>query len=125
MTRNELFEHIKSQYSAAPEYLWFKDPDSCVFRRADNQKWYGVVMKVSREKVGLDGRESTDILVLKGEPDNIVHIAEAKGFAPAYHMNKKHWFTVILEETADSELVSKLIAKSYKLAGGRPHLRKE
>lgn len=72
-------------------------------------------MNVSQRKIGLEGDIMTDILVLKGDPDDIVHITEMNGFAPAYHMNKKHWFTVILNDITNNEIVYNIIDKSYEL----------
>ncbi len=37
---------------------------------------------------------------------------------PGYHMNKKHWNTVVLEPGLSSELVRQWIEDSYKLVRG-------
>ena len=34
---------------------------------------------------------------------------------PAYHMNKEHWNTIIIDEKVDEDLVKELIEQSYKL----------
>ena len=34
---------------------------------------------------------------------------------PAYHMNKEHWNTIIIDEKVDGELVKELIEQSYEL----------
>jgi len=34
---------------------------------------------------------------------------------PAYHMNKEHWNTIIIDEKVDVSLVEELIEQSYKL----------
>ena len=36
-------------------------------------------------------------------------------FYPAYHMNKKHWLTIILDKEVDEPLVQKLLEESYAL----------
>lgn len=72
-------------------------------------------MNIPQNKIGLDNDTMIDILVLKGNPDDIVHITEMNGFSPAYHMNKKHWFTVILKNITNNEIVYNLIDKSYSL----------
>ena len=51
---------------------------------------------ITREKVSLTGNGMIDILVLKCEPEMVSTLVGQKGFAPAYHMNKKHWLTVLL-----------------------------
>ena len=37
------------------------------------------------------------------------------GVLPAYHMNKNHWLTVLLDGTADDETVKALVDMSYAL----------
>ena len=34
---------------------------------------------------------------------------------PAYHMNKEHWNTIIVDEKVDSDIVKELIVQSYEL----------
>lgn len=115
MTRDEIFDYCQNQYGTEPEYLWMETPDAAVLRHRDNQKWYGILMTVSSGRLGRKGTAPLDILDIKGDPDDIVHIREMAGFAPAYHMNKKHWLTVILAEVTDKETVCRLIDRSYAL----------
>ena len=37
---------------------------------------------------------------------------------PGYHQNKKHWNTVILDGSIPDDVVKRMIAESYDLAGG-------
>lgn len=34
---------------------------------------------------------------------------------PAYHMNKQHWYTLLLDDTQSDNQVMELIRKSYAL----------
>lgn len=115
MTRDDVLSYAKNKYGTISEHLWLKYPQYVVLRHSSSRKWYGAVMDIPENKIGIDGDSIIDILVLKGDPDNIVHIVEMKGFAPAYHMNKKHWFTVILKDISDNNVVYKMIDKSYNL----------
>ena len=45
MTREELFQWVKQEYGTEAEYPW-KDSNA-VLRRADNNKWYGVILSVA------------------------------------------------------------------------------
>ncbi|MBQ2618079.1 MAG: MmcQ protein, partial [Oscillospiraceae bacterium] len=60
--RNQIFAYAEETYGTQPEYLWPRFPDCAVLRRGDNRKWYGIVMDVSREKLGLPGLGRVDIL---------------------------------------------------------------
>lgn len=51
MTRQELFTWIRQQYGTEPEYPWHDW--NAVQRHNDNNKWYGVVLEVSADKLGL------------------------------------------------------------------------
>lgn len=37
---------------------------------------------------------------------------------PGYHQNKKHWNTIILDGSIPDDVVKRMIAESYDLAGG-------
>ena len=42
---------------------------------------------------------------------------------PAYHMNKRHWVSIILDGSMSEEQVFQLIAESYKLSQSRRSTR--
>ena len=114
MTRQQVLQYVKEEYNTLSEHLWLKYPDYEVLRHEGGGKWYGIIMDVPKNKIGLEGDKVIDVLVLKGKPDDIVHICDMKGFAAGYHMNKKHWFTVILDEVEEN-VVRGMIDNSYEL----------
>lgn len=116
MTREQVLQHVKEKYHTEPEYLWMDSPGSAVLRRREHKKWYGLIMDIPQNRVGKQGDEITDVLNVKGDPDDIALLRDMPGFAPAYHMNKKHWLTVILCDIQDEGLVYSLIDRSYELA---------
>lgn len=117
MTRQQILQYVKEKYGTVSERLWLKYPGYEVLRHSDNGKWYGVIMDIPESKIGLKGDKIIDILVLKGAPDDIVHICETEGFAPAYHMNKKHWFSVILDDVKDNGTIFGMLENSYNITG--------
>lgn len=124
MTREEILDYCRNQYGTEPEYPWADTPLAAVLRHRDNAKWYGLLMDVRGDRVGRGSSDSIDILNIKGDPEEIVHIREMPGFAPAYHMNKKHWLTVILPEIEQPEVVFRLLDKSYDMTAPKrrkPH----
>jgi len=53
---------------------------------------------------------------LKCEPERAVELRdEYPGITPGYHMNKRHWNTVLLDGGVPSSLVRELIGHSYQL----------
>lgn len=53
---------------------------------------------------------------LKCDPDKAVELrGEYSAVQPGYHMNKRHWNTVVLDGSLPSKLVAELIDHSYDL----------
>jgi predicted DNA-binding protein (MmcQ/YjbR family) len=53
---------------------------------------------------------------VKCDPERAVELREAfNSIIPGYHMNKKHWNTIILDGTVPSSLIFELIDHSYTL----------
>lgn len=94
MTRQELFDWGQQQYGTEPEYPCHDR--NAVLRRKDNDKWYGVVLEVSGEKLGFTGDDIVDVLNVKSDPMLIGSLRGQDGYFPAYHMNKEKWISVLL-----------------------------
>lgn len=110
-----IIDYIYETFHIEPEFPWEKSPDYAVFRRVDNQKWFVIIMSITGDKIGLSSGEKIEIMNLKDIPENVQKRVNDKYFFKAYHMNKKHWYTVCLDERVlDDELMS-LIQKSYEL----------
>ncbi len=115
MTRDSILNYVYENFGTKPDYPWEKDPKSAVLRHKRSGKWYGLIMEIPGEKVGLTEKELVDVLNIKGEPEMISQLAVQKGFAPAYHMNKTHWLTVILDGSVPETEVYNLIDISYEM----------
>lgn len=59
---------------------------------------------------------------LKCDPERAVRLRETyAAVGPGYHMNKRHWNTVMLESDLDADRLRELIDHSYELVvGGLP-----
>ncbi|SFU33369.1 Predicted DNA-binding protein, MmcQ/YjbR family [Clostridium sp. DSM 8431] len=118
--RKEILDYVKSKYGTVSEHLWKSHPSYEVLRHApksksDKGKWYGIVMDVKPKVIGLEGEENIDILDIKCDPNFIQFLRGADGYFPAYHMNKKHWITVLLDGTIPLEDIKKLIDESFNM----------
>ena len=111
-----LVDYIQTNFAETPEFLWEKFPNYAVFRRKDNRKWYAVIMSVPRNKLGLDGAEELEILNLRVEPQELDKIFDDEKYFRGWHMNKRSWLTLRLDETLSFEEISARLAKSYQLA---------
>lgn len=72
-------------------------------------------MKVEAKRLKINKETVLDVIDLRGNEDAINSI-DNKIIFPGYHMNKKHWFTLILDERMSDESIINLINKSYLLA---------
>ncbi len=123
--RKFIFEYAKENYGTDPEYMWESTPDAGVLRHVHNRKWYGLVMSVSRKTLGLDGDGCTDILNVKCEPELLGSFLMKKGYLPAYHMNKSHWITILLDGTVSADEAVMLLERSFDLTWGKKVRKKE
>lgn len=112
---NELCELLKNRYSVEPEFPWKKDLESAVFRHINSNKWFVLYMVVNNDKLGIENNGVSNIINLKCYPEMIGTLRMKECILPAYHMNKEHWISVILDgKLKDSEILS-LIDISYEL----------
>ena len=117
MTREELFQWVKQEYGTEAEYPW-KDSNA-VLRRADNNKWYGVILSVAGSKLGLEDDNIIDVINLKSDPMLIGSLRGQKGYFPAYHMNKEKWVSILLCGPVADDEIKELIEFSYQLTSSR------
>lgn len=113
MNRQEIFQWVKEQYGTEPDYPW--QDANAVLRHKKNRKWYGLIMRVGRDKLGLSGTGETEVLNLKCDPELIGFLRTRPGFLPAYHMNKSQWISVLLDDSVSGEEIRNLIRMSYGL----------
>lgn len=111
---NRLTREIFARYGDSPEFPWEKYSDCGVFRNPDSRKWYALIMSIDRSK--LDKKLSGDIEIvnLKLDADKIPELLELNGFYPAYHMNKKSWITITLDDSVPDEVLLALVAESHE-----------
>lgn len=119
MNRKTIFDYASKTYQSTPEYLWVKCPDYAVLRHSDNNKWYAIIMNVSKDKLGLDGAEKVDIMNLKCEPEIIGSLRMTEGILAGYHMNKENWISVLLDGSVDENMVYHLLNMSFLLTGDK------
>lgn len=109
---NRITDYIKKEYQIEPEFLWKNDNKNAVFRNKNNQKWFGIIMNINRYK--LDNiSEDIEVINVKLNPEKIILLLKKTGYYPAYHMNKKYWITIVLNETIKDQQIKELIKESY------------
>ena len=110
----KVINYINKKYKTKLEFLWNDYPD-CAIARNPNGKWYLLVMTISKRKLGLDSDDMIEIIDIKHPIDRIEKIVDNVNIFKGYHMNKKHWITIILDNKIDDKILFKLIDTSYIL----------
>lgn len=104
MTFEELKNHCLSKAGA---YIDFPFDDRTIVFKIGPKMFALSDIKDSEEKQRVN---------LKCNPDLASDLRNMyKGIIPGWHMNKKHWNTVMLNEDVEKEEILKLIDHSYKL----------
>ncbi len=112
--RADVIRYVKRKYKCDPEYLWRRFPDYAVFRRKDDQKWFGIIMDVPVEKLGIHGSGRTDILNVKTEdPVFADMLIRQEGFFRGYHFSKGSWVSILLDGTVPMETIRGMIDESF------------
>ena len=92
----------------------FEKTDAMGFMVEDKGKWYGLMMEVPLQKLGVASQANSLILNVKIHPENKERLLSTDGVYEAYHMNKKHWISIALNVCTDDALIKECIYTSYK-----------
>ena len=75
-----------------------------------------LVLKVGGKIFVLINLDSDPSMNLKCEPGRAIELREVyPAIIPGYHMNKKHWNTVVLDGSLSKRLIMEMIDHSYDL----------
>lgn len=113
MDRQRIFDYVKQHYGTEQDHPWADE--NSVLRHKENNKWYGLIMEVGMDKLGLPGNGRVDVLNVKCDPMLIGSLRTQEGFHPAYHMNKDKWISIRLDGSVPEEQIKNLIDLSYEL----------
>ena len=113
-----LRDHAAEVYQGQIEYLWEKSSRKSstkagVFRHYDSKKWYGAFLTTDWSKFEADRSGAIEVLNVKN--DHVAELIQKKGIYPAFHMNKKYWLSLPLDDTLSDQEIFDLLAISYQL----------
>lgn len=113
----KLIEYVSFTYGDNLEFLWDKSPHNAIWRRKDNKKWYCAMLTTKAKSIGIESEEIVEIIDFRVQPESIPDLIDNKNYFLAYHMNKKHWLTIKLNDcTLPFENIINHIDTSYILA---------
>lgn len=119
---NRIAQLIKEQWGDLPDHPFAKLPTYGAFRHPNNNKWYALVSQIPRDKLdGSGSQEEVEIVNLKVDGREIAELLSQSGIFPAYHMSKKTWVSVLLDDTLEDQTVFALLEKSRYLVGPKTY----
>lgn len=111
--KDKILSYVYKKYKTKEEYPWEDSPDYYTLKV--NGKWYLLYMNIKYELIDKEKKGMVDVINLKLDPNMIEQLIDNKTYFPAYHMNKKYWITVLLDNNIDFEIVCSLIDQSFEI----------
>jgi predicted DNA-binding protein (MmcQ/YjbR family) len=112
MTKRELINHCLEHYDCIEDYPF--DEVTAVMKLISNQKMFALISE----------RNDSVYINLKCNPDEAIILRDQfVGITEGYHMNKKHWNSVIPDSDVPFELIQKMMDDSYNLV--KPKIKKK
>ena len=122
MTREQVFAFARERWGVEADCPFRDYPEAAVLRHADSGKWFALVMPVREEKLGLPAglrSQELDVVNLKLQPPLVTMTLEKEGAFPAYHMNRKHWVSIVLDSAFPEDEFFELLELSFRLTASR------
>lgn len=126
-------QFLEDEFNCRPDFPWAAPEnqvgtrssiksgryDDAAVYRCPNNKWFALVMGITYKNLGFENDEKLFVVNLKADKERISEIIDRKSIFPAYHMNKKHWITVLLTGVTDFDQLCALTRQSYALVNGK------
>lgn len=119
---NRIANYIYSEYKIEPDFPWIKYEAYGVFRNKDNNLWFGLIMDVPDNKLK-EGVKGKTVINIKPKKELFLELSKIDGIYPGWHMNKKSWLSVSLDDTLPDEYIESLIDSSYMETLGKKKTR--
>ena len=110
---NKIAGMIYEKYKVTPEFLWEKFPNYGVFKNKRSGKWFGIIMNIDKSKIIPEEKGEIEILNVKLD-DEVEKYLKQKGIYPSYHLSKKSWVSIILDDTLPDEKIMNLVNISFE-----------
>ena len=113
-------DFIYAEFGGTPEFLWASFPTYAAFRREGSKKWYALIGTVPRSKVDAASRsgETVEVINVKVDQERIKDYLSQTGIYEAFHMNKKCWVSIILDDTLSDDAIRGMIDDSNRSIQG-------
>jgi len=116
----DVLHYVEDQYNSTIVKPFKTNPDIKALVTPKG-KWYALFLDVEYNKLQKDSHIASKVKIvnLKHIPSKISTVIDNRNIFPAYHMNKNHWISVVLDNNIDIEYVKGLIELSYGLVNNK------
>lgn len=118
IARQQILAFVDTIPGALIDQPFKMDFETTILRHRDSRKWFGALLRAPCRQVNIDRDGVCEVLNLKCEALLGYALIQAhRGITPGYHMNKRHWISVVLDSDVPWELLRTLILDSYRITG--------
>ncbi len=110
---NRITSLIMQKFDIHPDFPWKISPEFGVFRNKGNKKWFALLMNIDRDKLEKSSTGMIEVINVKVNQNKVSLLLKKKGIFPAYHMNKKNWITIALDDSLSDQEIFSYIEESY------------
>lgn len=116
--RDEIIHFFFEQYSISPDKPWSDDDDTLVFRSKKNSKWIALLMEIPLSKLDKRREGISLVMNIKHDSASIPSLIDNTNIFPAWHMGKKNWISVLVDDSLSFEKLWSLVERSRFLVEG-------
>lgn len=114
---NRLATYLSKTFGDSFDHPFEKHPNYLSFRLLG--KWYALLFPLSLGKLadvsGEIAEREVDVVNIKVNPDKMSDLLDQDGIYPSYHMSKKTWVSVVLDDNLSDEYLFDLVSQSRYL----------
>lgn len=120
---NWLANRIQSDFNDSYDHPFEKHPQYISYRV--HQKWYALIFPLEKGKLipdlkNDDFEEIVEVINLKVNASRMDQILKKEGIYPSYHMSKKTWISIILDDKLSNHELYQLVKESRELVNPKP-----
>ncbi|MBM7643605.1 MmcQ/YjbR family DNA-binding protein [Streptococcus loxodontisalivarius] len=113
---NRLAARLASDFGDSYDHPFQRYPDYTSYRVAG--KWYALLFPLKGHKLGLSGEmaeQTMEVVNIKVDPKRLEEYLALDGIYPSYHMSKKSWISIVLDDSLSDEALWDLVSASRAL----------
>lgn len=106
---------IRREFGDEPDRVFADHPEYAVWRVPESGKWYAISLGTTLDKLGIPSKDPAELLNVKVPPDLIEELIDNVHIFRAWHMNKKHWISILIDGTFPQKRIIELVGNSLEL----------